>query len=130
MFNDSRGPIKHFDWGEYLIDGEEHSKSKGKIVGAGKDIRVIGKDVSAWEEREGHKTKLSMITGVYDQDIEVLIIGTGIRGRIECSQKVQNSIKKRGIERVIIETTPKACETYNRLFHEGKRVALLAHGTC
>jgi hypothetical protein len=71
-----------------------------------------------------------MITGVYDQDIEVLIIGIGVEGFVECPDDVKKSIKKNGIKELLLEKTPKACKTYNELYHKGKRVALLAHGTC
>jgi len=35
-----------------------------------------------------------------------------------------------GIKEVIVEATPDACKRYNKLYGKGKRVALLAHGTC
>ncbi|MHB0857670.1 MAG: Mth938-like domain-containing protein [Anaerolineae bacterium] len=71
-----------------------------------------------------------MITGVYDQGIEVLIIGLGVNQALECPQKVQDAILERGIQRVVLEPTPQACRTYNALYHDGIKVALLAHGTC
>jgi hypothetical protein len=130
MFNDSRGPIEHFSWGKFIILGKEHSKSDEEKVGVGKDIRLIGRDVTKWRERKGHQLTPSMITGVYDKDIEVLIIGIGVYGAIECSEDVKRSVQKNGIKHLILERTPDACRRYNVLFHEGKRVALLAHGTC
>ena len=69
MLDDPRGPIQHFSWGAFVIGGEEHSTT----TGAGKDIRVVGDDVSPWRERKGHKLKRSMITGVYDRDVDVLV---------------------------------------------------------
>jgi hypothetical protein len=96
----------------------------------GKDIRLIGEDVSAWHEREGHKLKKSMITGVYDQGIEVLVIGLGVQGAIKCPNNVKKAIHQHNITELILQPTPEACATYNELFHQGKRVALLAHGTC
>jgi hypothetical protein len=129
MFDDKKGPIEHFSWGKFIIYGKEHSKSDKKI-GVGKDIRLIGKEVSKWKEREGHRLTSDMITGVYDQDIDILIIGIGVEGLIECTEEVKRSIKKNGIKELILEKTPTACKTYNELFHKGKRVALLAHGTC
>ncbi len=126
MFDDPRGPIEHFSWGTFVINGEEHARA----AGVGKDIRLIGEDVSAWHEREGHKLKKSMITGVYDQGIEVLVIGLGVQGAIKCPDKVKKAIHQHHITELILQPTPEACATYNELFHQGKRVALLAHGTC
>ncbi|MGD9030258.1 MAG: Mth938-like domain-containing protein [Anaerolineae bacterium] len=126
MLDDPRGPIERFSWGRFVIDGEEHSTN----AGVGKDIRVVGKDVSPWRERKGHALKKSMITGVYDRDIDVLIIGIGVHGALECPKKVERAIREHGIHELIVQPTPQACATYNELFRQGKRVALLAHGTC
>ncbi|HOF61356.1 MAG TPA: Mth938-like domain-containing protein [Candidatus Latescibacteria bacterium] len=126
MFQDSRGPIEVFDWGEFTIAGKEHRKGKG----AGKDVRVIGTEVSEWEERKGHLLTPDMITGVYKHGIEVLIIGNGVHGLLECPAKVREKIVAKGISEVRVLPTPDACREYNRLFHEGRKVALLAHGTC
>jgi len=126
MFDDPRGPIEHFSWGTFVIGGEEHSKT----AGVGKDIRLVGEEVSAWRERKGHKLKPSMITGVYDREVDVLIIGIGVYGAIECPEKVRDAVREDGISELILEPTPEACATYNAFFREGRRVALLAHGTC
>ncbi|MHB0857671.1 MAG: hypothetical protein ACYC5M_08885 [Anaerolineae bacterium] len=48
------GPIEHFSWGTFVVNGSEHSDNGLVQVGAGKDIRVIGLDVSEWVERKGH----------------------------------------------------------------------------
>ncbi len=125
MFDDPEGPIEHFSWATFVINGEEHSPSNG----VGKDIRLIGEDVTAWSERNGHRLKRAMITGVYDQGVDVLVLGLGVHGRLKCPQKIKKAIEQHGLE-LITASTPDACETYNRLYHEGQRVALLAHGTC
>lgn len=124
-----KGPIEQFTWGRFVIGGKEHSEN-GKMVGAGKDIRLIGKDVSEWKERSGHRLDAEMVTGVYDRDIEVLVIGCGVEKRLKCPGKVRKSLRKQGIKKVIVRSTPAACKRYNRLYRKGKRVALLAHGTC
>ena len=130
MFDDPKGPIEHFSWGKFVVSGEEHSESGRGQIGAGKDILLIGKKVTKWRERKGHRLKKSMLAGVYDQDIDILIIGTGILGALECPEKVKKAIQRNGISETILQRTPEACVTYNALFHQGKRVALLAHGTC
>lgn len=126
MFEDPTGPIEHFSWGKFVIEGEEHSTT----VGVGKDIRLVGEEVSAWRERKGHKLKPSMITGVYDREVDVLVIGVGVYGAITCPERVREAVRGHGISELIVEETPEACATYNALFWEGRRVALLAHGTC
>ncbi len=130
MFDDPKGPIEHFSWAKFIICGNEHSASEEGQVGAGKDIRLIGQEVTEWRERKGHTLSAAMITGVYDQGIKTLIIGIGVEEALECPKKVKKEIKARGISKVKLRRTPEACELYNELFHEGKAVALLAHGTC
>ena len=96
----------------------------------GKDIRLVGGVVSRWKERKGHRLKKEMITGVYDHGVEALIIGLGVHSALECPRQVQEAILEQGISQLILEPTPEACRRYNEMVREGKRVALLAHGTC
>ncbi len=130
MFDDPRGPVEHFSWGKFVICGTEHSGGDKGRIGAGKDIRLIGREVTEWHERKGHLLTHAMITGVYEQGIEVLIVGTGVNGALECPEEVKHRIEARGIPRVILACTPDACALYNSLYRQGTRVALLAHGTC
>lgn len=123
MFQDPRGPIERFAWGTFTIAGH-----KGPELG--KDIRLIGTEASPWRERKGHKLQPAMITGVYGRDIEVLVIGAGVYGSLRCPKKVRAAIREQGIPELVVERTPEACRIYNDLFHQGKRVAMLAHGTC
>ena len=130
LFRDKAGPIERFSWGIFVIRGEKHGEGGEGRIGAGKDIRLIGEEVTRWKDRKGHRLKKSMITGVYDKDIETLVIGTGVAGAVEVPGKVQRAVADHGIGELVIEPTPKACGIYNRLHRKGKRVALLAHGTC
>lgn len=130
MFKDKKGPIEKFTWGSFVISGEEHAKTSAGKIGKGKDIRLVGKKVSKWKEREGHTLDKNMITGVFDSEIEVLIIGTGVNGMIECPVNVRTYILDKGINELILKETPEACRLYNHLYHEGKKIAMLAHGTC
>ncbi len=130
MFYDDNGPIQQFTWGKFVISGEEHSKSSGMKIGVGKDIRLIGTEVSKWKERKGHQLTAEMITGVLGKDIQTLIIGIGVTGAVECPQSVQEYIKSNGIPKLILVKTPDACKMYNEMYRSGHQVALLAHGTC
>jgi hypothetical protein len=124
------GPVEWVSWGTFHVCGEEHGKTEKGRVGAGKDIRVIGRKVTEWKERKGHVLTPAMITGVYDVGIEVLVIGIGVDGALACPEDVKRSIRDQGIARVELRRTPEACQLYNALLRAGKRVALLAHGTC
>lgn len=130
MFYDDNGPIQQFSWGKFVISGKEHSKSYSMKIGVGKDIRLIGTEVSKWKERKGHQLTAEMITGVLGKGIQTLIIGIGATGAVECPQSVQEYIKSNGIPKLILLKTPDACNMYNKVYRSGHQVALLAHGTC
>ncbi len=120
-------PIESFKFGEFTIAGETHRKGQG----AGKDILVHQNKVSAWPQRKGHEASLEMIFHPIETlTIEILVIGAGTYGAFIVPVEVVNQLREKGIGTVIIEKTPKACQSYNNLNREGKNVALLAHATC
>ena len=127
MFNDPEGPIEHFEWGRFIIGGQVHSMDG---EGAGKDILIADGKVHAWKARHGHRLKPEMVTAALDHDIDVLVIGSGVRGAIDVLKKTRQAIRDAGVQTLVVEKTPEACAIYNRLVREGKKVTLLAHGTC
>ncbi len=127
MFTDPEGPIEHFDWGRFTINGKVHSEDG---EGVGKDIFMLGAEIFPWKARKGHKLKPEMVACALKKEITVLVIGNGVNGALQVTKKTQNAIREAGIKQLIIERTPEACAVYNRLVRAGERVALLAHGTC
>ncbi len=127
MFEDSQGPIERFEWGRFTINGIVHGNGD---QGVGKDIRLIGTTVTEWAERKGHLLKYKMVTGVYDRGVQTLIIGNGVNGALEVPAEVLEKIWRHGIADVRVAATPEACALYNQLFREGRKVGMLAHGTC
>ena len=86
--------------------------------------------VQPWSARKGHRLKPSMVDCVLGKHVDILVIGNGVNGAIKITKKTRKAIKAAGIAELVVEKTPQACATYNRLAREGRRVALLAHGTC
>lgn len=127
MFTDPEGPIERFEWGLFQIEGVCHS-AEGQ--GVGKDICILAGEVRAWHERKGHRLKPHMVRVVLRPDVDILVIGNGVNGAIRVGKKIQRAVLEAGIDELIIEKTPEACQAYNRLARQGKAVALLAHGTC
>lgn len=130
MFDDPKGPIEHYSWGKFIISGEEHSENDDSRKGKGKDIKLIGGEVKKWKERKGHVLDTSMVENILGKDIEILVIGTGAYGALTVPYEVVRYLHENGIEEVIIEKTPEASRKYNAIYRTGKKVALLAHGTC
>lgn len=127
MFTDPEGPIERFEWGLFQINGVCHS-AEGQ--GVGKDICILAGEVRPWSERKGHRLKPHMVAPALRPDVKVLVIGNGVNGAIRVGKKIHRMVMEAGIDELIIEKTPEACQVYNRLVRQGKAVALLAHGTC
>lgn len=130
MFTDPGGPIEQYSWGKFVIRGEEHSGKDESRIGKGKDIKIIKGVVKRWKERKGHVLDRSMVEDMLAKDVRVLVVGNGADGALFVPQEVLEYLLGNGIEKVIVKKTPEACREYNRLYHEGEKVALLAHGTC
>lgn len=63
---------------------------------------------------------------------EKLVIATGQYGALplmDDARELLKSLEKSGVE-VIVEETPKAVDTINKLLEEGARVAAVIHVTC
>lgn len=127
MFDDPKGPIEHFEWGQYRIRGELHSMDG---AGEGKDIFLSEAGVQAWAARKGHKLRPAMVDRVFPLGVEVLVIGCGVNGALKVLKKTRKAIKEAGVDELIVVPTPEACRIYNRFYRQGRKVALLAHGTC
>ncbi|NDL68408.1 MTH938/NDUFAF3 family protein [Anaerotalea alkaliphila] len=130
MFDDPKGPIEHYSWAKFVVLGEEHSEEGHSRKGEGKDIRLVGKKVKKWKERQGHTLDKSMVKRMLEEDVRILVIGNGANGALVVPDEVVDFLLEHGMKKVIVEKTPEACRQYNRLYHEGKKVGLLAHGTC
>jgi hypothetical protein len=126
MLEDKENPIQECTWGRYIILGVEHSQDGN---GAGKDIFVYGTRVTAWDERKGHRLDTRMVDRALRETPDILIIGSGHRGALAVPGNVIQEIKKK-VGEVYVLDTPEACRLYNQLYHQGKKVILLAHGTC
>lgn len=127
MFTDPDGIIQSFEWGKFQIQGVVHA-ADGR--GVGKDICIVGGVVEPWSARKGHRLTPKMVTCALRPGISALVIGKGVRGAIRVTKKTRQAILEAGIEEIIIEKTPKACEIFNQLSKQGVGVAFLAHGTC
>jgi hypothetical protein len=81
-----------------------------------------------WWRKGSHELCLDDIGDVLTENPEVLIVGTGESGLMRVLPETKQSVKAQGI-RLILETTAKACWTYNQLCHSQRIVAAL-HLTC
>ncbi len=127
MFTDADGAIESFKWGEFQIQGVVHA-ADGR--GVGKDICIVDGVVEPWSARKGHRLLPKMVACALKPGVRVLVIGNGVNGAMRVPKKTRQAVVDAGIETLIIEKTPKACQVYNELVRKGVAVAFLAHGTC
>ena len=81
-----------------------------------------------WWRRTAHQLCLGDIAEVLTENIEVLVVGTGSSGLVKVLPEVRQVVEAQGIE-LIVETTDKACHTYNQ-FRRSQRVVAALHLTC
>ena len=111
--------IDSYHFGEIIISGKKYSS----------DV-VISPDrvINNWCRKTGHQLCLEDIAEVLAENPEVLVVGTGASGLMEVLPEVEEIAQAQGIK-LIVETTDKACDTYNQLCHSQRIMAAL-HITC
>jgi len=111
--------IDSYQFGEIVIDGKKYSS----------DVIIFpDKVIDNWWRKTGHELCPEDIAEISKEKPEVLIVGCGASGMMKVLPELEKMAKNQGIE-LIVETTDKACDTYNRLRHSQRLVAAL-HITC
>jgi len=111
--------IDSYRFGRVVINGKEYSS----------DVIIFPDRVrSEWWKKRGHQLCLEDIAEVMTENPEVLVVGTGELGMMRVLPETKQSTEAQGIK-LIVETTDKACQTYNQLCHSQRVVAAL-HLTC
>lgn len=112
--------IDAFRFGRIVVDGRSY----------GSDIKIVGgRVVSHWWRRSGHRVERADLEDILAVSPEVLVIGKGQPGLMKVSPDLRRHLAAQGIE-VIEERTPRAVETFNRLYAAGRRVAAGFHVGC
>lgn len=111
--------IEEYTFGCFIIDGRRYFD----------DIKIIDGKVRYWQGREGHDLKKEEIENLVSASPEYIIIGTGASGVLVVSKEIQNFIKAMDIN-LIIDKTQNACNKFNELSRQRKKVAAILHGTC
>ena len=111
--------IDSYSFGEIRIDGKTYTH----------DIIIYPDKIdSNWWRKTSHLLEIQDLKGVITEAPDILIIGTGAYGAISVSGKIIENLEIQGIE-VVVESTKKACEIFNKLQSTKKVIAAL-HLTC
>ncbi|MBW1741368.1 MAG: hypothetical protein JRJ42_09600 [Deltaproteobacteria bacterium] len=112
--------IQSYRFGHIEIDGNSYRD----------DVKLIGeKVVPGWWRSQGHLVQLKDVQDLLNADAEICIFGTGAYGSMRVSEAVISELQNRGIQ-VLIERTESACDTYNRLLQDGKKLVAGLHLSC
>ena len=111
--------IEEYKFGMFRIDGKDYLD----------DIKIIGNKVRFWQNREFHFLKPENIKELVDPKPEYIVIGTGASGMLNVLPETKDMIYKNRI-RFVAEPTEKACNTFNDLVKQNKKVNAILHATC
>ncbi len=112
--------IGQYRFGEIEVDGKRYTG----------DIKIIGASViSDWWRAQGHELASSDIDDILSESPEIIVVGMGLPGRMKVAEELRERLAAAGTS-LIVEPTPKAVATFNRLNKSGKKVAGVFHLTC
>lgn len=111
--------IDSYQFGQIVINGRKYTS----------DVIIFPDRVQGeWWRDEGHELTLKDITGIMNENPEILLVGTGASGLMRVLPEVEPVLKARDIQ-LIVQPTGEACEIYNQLSPTQRVVAAL-HLTC
>ena len=119
--------ITNFSWGsmEVSIDGQTRIFKDCKLwPGGGHEWN--------WGETDTHHSpgiQPADIDEVLAQDVEVVVLGCGVFGRLGVTAETEALLREHGIS-YHIKKTKHAVALFNKLAQDGKRVGGLFHSTC
>ncbi len=119
MFNLFKMPyINSTKFGEIVVDGKKYNH----------DIKILvdGKIVKRYGPRGSHEICLEEFDEILKDPPEVIVVGNGQNGVAKIEEKAIEKIKSKGIK-LIVEETPKAIITFNKL--KNKKAGIF-HLTC
>lgn len=82
-----------------------------------------------WWRKEGHRLRLEDIADVLADPPEVLVVGRGEPGRMEVDARVAEALDRLNVQ-LVEAPTGAACDRFNELSQEGRRVVAALHLTC
>ncbi len=111
--------IDSYQFGQIVVNGKKYAS----------DVIIFSDRVKDnWWRKTGHQLCLEDIAEVITGNPEVLVVGTGASGLMKVLPEVREVIDA-GANKLIVESTDKACNTYNQLCCSQRLIAAL-HLTC
>ena len=112
--------IGSYHFGRITIDKRDYDK----------DVVLVPPDVIApWWRQQGHRLGVADLQSVFAYKPETLVIGTGAYGAMEVTEETKRELRDAAVQ-IEVLPTPAACDRFNALVAEGRRVAAALHLTC
>lgn len=117
--------INDVKFGSITVDGQKFDQVI--IV----DGEAIARDRDFLEKEFGTTHKICHAEGekLLEAQPEYIIIGDGFKGVMKVEPEVKDKLQKTGVK-ILILHSPAACDKYNELVRQGRRVNALIHTTC
>ncbi len=111
--------IDSYSFGQIVISGRKYTS----------DVIIFPDRVQGdWWRDESHELTLKDITGIMDENPEILLVGTGASGLMSVLPEVEQAAEAANIQ-LIVQPTGEACPIYNQL-SQTQRVVAALHLTC
>ncbi len=112
--------IDAYDFGLIKIDGQTFAK----------DIFInLSGEVKDWQRHQSHFFQKTDVEDLLEENVEVVVFGTGKSGIAKVSDELKVFIKNGGINLIIV-LTDQAVQEYNEMKQENKKVVAFLHLTC
>mgnify|MGYP006307301935 CR=1 FL=1 len=116
--------INSTSFGSITIDGKKYEKDQ--IIELSGNVRKRKKKLSKKVYGTSHTISEEEAEAIFEEGVEIIIIGTGQYGRAELSDQATFFFESKDCE-VILHPTPEAIKTWND--SEGKIIGMF-HVTC
>ena len=115
-----RNHIDAYSFGRIRVSGDDFDD----------DLIVFPDKVEPyWKRRDTHSLSLTDLETVIDYSPDVLVVGTGVGGRLQVDPSMRETLRQKGID-CIEEHTDRAWQIFNDEIEHDRRVVGAFHLTC
>ena len=111
--------IDSYSFGQMVVGGQTFTS----------DLIIFSDRIqSSWWRESGHRLVVEDLEDVFSEDLEVLVIGTGLSGLMKVEDEVKHLAQAKGIE-LIVDKTEKAVQRFNEVCVSKQTIGAF-HLTC
>ncbi len=112
--------IEGYSFGNMQIQGQVYKD----------DLKICrGKVIYPWRRKSGHNVRVEDVKDILASDPEIIVLGQGQPGLMQCSQELREYLQQEGIELIVVPTS-EAIDKFNDLYEQGRNICAGFHLTC